>query len=98
MGHPCDYFSGTSFSKICVFNHEFKTKSFCGEKSIIRRSFVAAIYQNKPLSPVSFFNRPFVNSEKGLRRARPVPTALVTVRNPGNPLHFSIHGELYCSV
>ena len=27
--------------------------------------------------------------KKGLRRARPIPTALVTVGNPGNPLHFS---------
>ena len=26
---------------------------------------------------------------KGLRRARPIPTALVTVRNQGNPIHFS---------
>ena len=27
--------------------------------------------------------------KKGLRRARPIPTALVTVGNPGNPLYFS---------
>ena len=27
--------------------------------------------------------------KKGLRRARPIPTALVTVGNQGNPLHFS---------
>ena len=27
--------------------------------------------------------------KKGLRRARPIPTALVTVRNQGNPLQFS---------
>ena len=33
-----------------------------------------------------------------LRRARPIPTALVTVGNSGNPLHFSIHSKLYCSV
>ena len=45
-----------SFSKICNFNREFKTKSFRGRISIICRSSVAAIYQNKPLSPVSFFN------------------------------------------
>ena len=56
MGHPCGYFLGTSFSKICNFNREFKTKSFRGRISIICRSSVAAIYQNKPLSPVSFFN------------------------------------------
>ena len=56
MGNPCGYFLRTSFSKICSFNRKFKTKCFCGGKSIIRRSFVAAIYQNKPLSPVSFFN------------------------------------------
>ena len=56
MGHPCGYFLGTSFSKMCNFNHEFKTKSFCGRKSTIRRSSLAAIYQNKPLSPVSIRN------------------------------------------
>ena len=56
MGHPCSYFLGISFSKICGFNREFETKSFCGGKSIIRRSSVTAIYQNKPLSPVSFFD------------------------------------------
>ena len=56
MGHSCGYFLGTSFSKICNFNREFKTKSFRGRISIICRSSVAAIYQNKPLSPVSFFN------------------------------------------
>ena len=56
MGHPCGYFLGTSFSKICNFNREFKTKSFRGRISITCRSSVAAIYQNKPLSPVSFFN------------------------------------------
>ena len=56
MGHPGGYFLGTSFSKICNFNREFKTKSFRGQISIICRSSVAAIYQNKPLSPVSFFN------------------------------------------
>ena len=56
MGHPCGYFFGTSFSKICNFNREFKAKSFRGRVSIICRSSVAAIYQNKPLSPVSFFN------------------------------------------
>ena len=58
MGHPCGYFLGTSFSKICNFNREFKTKSFRGRISIICRSSVAAIYQNKPLSPVSFFSCP----------------------------------------
>ena len=56
MGRPCGYFLGTSFSKICNFNREFKAKSFRGRISIIYRSSVAAIYQNKPLSPVSFFN------------------------------------------
>ena len=30
-------------------------------------------------------NRPFANQEKRLRRARPIPTALVMVGNPGNP-------------
>ena len=54
MGHPCGYFLGICFSKICSFNREFKTNSFCGGKSIIRSSSVAAIYQNEPLSPVSF--------------------------------------------
>ena len=28
MGHPGGYFLGTSFSKICNFNREFKTKVF----------------------------------------------------------------------
>ena len=56
MEHPCCYFLGTSFSKIFNFNREFKTKSFRKRISIICRSSVAAIYQNKPLSPVSFFN------------------------------------------
>ena len=56
MGRPCGYFLGTSFSKICNFNREFKTESFRGRMSIICRSSVAAIYQNKPLSPVSLFN------------------------------------------
>ena len=27
--------------------------------------------------------------KKGLRQARPIPTALVIVGSPGNPLHFS---------
>ena len=56
MGHSCGYILGTSFSEICNFSLEFKTKSFRGRISIICRSSVAAIYQNKPLSPVSFFN------------------------------------------
>ena len=58
MSHrtSCGYFLGTSSSKICNFNHEFQAKSFCGGNFIIRRSFMAAIYHNKPLSPVSFFN------------------------------------------
>ena len=49
-----DFFLG--FSEICNFSREFKTKSFRGRISIICRSSVAAIYQNKPLSLVSFFN------------------------------------------
>ena len=52
MGHPCDYFLGTSFSKICVFNREFKTKSFCGEKSIVEASWQPFTRTNRsPQSP-----------------------------------------------
>ena len=55
MGHPCGYFLGASFSKICSFTTvNLNVKVFCEGKSSISRSFVAAIYQNKPLSPVSF--------------------------------------------
>ena len=34
--------------------------------------------------------------KKRLRRARPIPTALVTVGNPGNPLHFSEKNKPHC--
>ena len=33
--------------------------------------------------------------EKGLRRARPIPTALVTVGHPGNPRQFSETSKLH---
>ena len=60
MAHLCGYFLGASFSKICSFTTmNLNVNVFCGGKSSkasISRSFVAAIYQNKPLSPVSFFN------------------------------------------
>ena len=55
MGHPCGYFLGTSFSQICNFNREFKTKSFCGRISIICRSSVAAIFFRTNRSPQSPF-------------------------------------------
>ena len=43
MGHPCGYFLGTSVSKICSFNREFKTKSFFVEGNL---SFVEAPWQS----------------------------------------------------
>ena len=45
MGHPCGYFLGTSFSKICNFNREFKTKSFRGRILDGYLSFVEALWQ-----------------------------------------------------
>ena len=68
-------FLGTSFYKDSYFNQEFKTASFCGRKSIICRSSVAAIYQNKPLSPVSFFNcRDGLCSDKSQQKLQTIRT------------------------
>ena len=57
MVNHCGYFSETSFSNICSFNHEFKTKRVVEGNLSFVEALKAAIYQSKPLSPVSFFNR-----------------------------------------